>query len=125
MLYLITENDRSRRRHTSPLPYNNVFQEGIVMINLDKVLNGKDAALEKMNDVVTNVLATTKLNEILHKEEPKPEKKTKGWVIALAVVGAIAAVATISYCVYRFMFPEYIDDFDDEELEEEEEGANA
>ncbi len=93
------------------------------MINFDKVMSGKDAALEKMNDVVTNVLATTKLNEILHKEEPK--KKTNGWVIALAVVGAIAAVATISYCVYRFMFPEYIDDFDDEELEEEEENANA
>ncbi len=94
------------------------------MINLDKIINSKDAALEKMNDVVTNVLATTKLNEILHKEE-KPEKKTNGWVIALAVVGAIAAVATISYCVYRFMFPEYIDDFDDEELEEEEESANT
>ena len=93
------------------------------MINLDKVINSKDAALEKMNDVVTNVLATTKLNEILHKEE-KP-KKTNGWVIALAVVGAVAAVAAISYCVYRFMFPEYIDEFEDEELEEEEENANA
>ena len=95
------------------------------MINFDKVISSKDAALEKMNDVVTNVLATTKLNDILHKDEPKPEKKTNGWVIALAVVGAIAAVATISDCVYRFMFPEYIDDFDDEEFEDEEEGANT
>ena len=95
------------------------------MLNLEKVLSGKDAALEKMNDVVTNVLATTKLNEILHKEEPKPEKKTNGWLVALAVIGAIAAVAGIAFCVYRFMFPEYVDDFDEEDFDEEEEASEG
>ena len=100
--------------------YSRLSEEVLLMLNLDRFLNNKDAALEKVNDVVTNVLATTKLNEILHKEEPKPDKKTNGWVIALAVIGAVAAVAAIAFCVYKFMCPDFVDDFDDEDLDEEE-----
>ena len=94
--------------------------------------DGKDNVLSCGEFELDDLCYTTGPNEVTIKGTSVPyastirqQKKTKGWVIALAVVGAIAAVATISYCVYRFMFPEYIDDFDDEELEEEEEGANA
>ncbi len=46
------------------------------------------------------------------KEEPK---KTNPFVIALAVVGAIASVAAIAFAVYYFFFPVYEDDFDDDD----------
>ena len=90
------------------------------MISFDK-----NAAMDKMTEMVTNALAQTKINELLHKEEPKPEKKTNGLVIALAAVGAVAAVAGIAYCVYRFMCPDYLEDFDDEEFEDDKDSEDA
>ena len=65
---------------------------------------------------VSDLLAATKLNELLHKkEEPvKEEKKSNTLVIVLAVIGVIAAVAGIAYCVYRFLTPDYLDEFDDD-----------
>lgn len=87
---------------------------------LDKIFD-REAAMDKMNEMVTNVLAQTKLSELLHKEEPKPEKKTHPAIIALAVIGIIAAVAGVAYCVYRCMYPDYLEDYEDDELEEEEE----
>ena len=45
------------------------------------------------------------------KEEPK---KTNPFVIALAVVGAIASVAAIAFAVYYFFFPVYEDEFEDD-----------
>lgn len=87
---------------------------------IDKFID-RNAAMDKMTEMVTNALAQTKLNELLHKEEPKPQKKTHPALIALAVVGAVASVAAIAYCVYRFMYPDYLEDFEDDEFEDEEE----
>lgn len=67
---------------------------------------------------IEELIAETKLNEILHRKEDG-EKKTVLWV--LAIVGAIAAVAAIAFAVYKFVTPDYLDDFDeefDEELED-------
>lgn len=42
------------------------------------------------------------------------EKKCNTLLWILAVIGAVAAVAAIAYAVYRYMTPDYLDDFDDE-----------
>lgn len=56
----------------------------------------------------------------LKKEEPK---KNNPFVIALAVVGAIATVAAIAYAVFYFFMPEdseYFEDFDEDDFEDDE-----
>ena len=42
------------------------------------------------------------------------EKTSKKIVIALAIIGAVTAVAAIAYAVYSYMTPDYLDDFEDE-----------
>ena len=51
-------------------------------------------------------------------EEEKKACKVLLWV--LAIIGAIAAVAAIAYAVYRYMTPDYLEDFEDEFEEEDE-----
>lgn len=50
---------------------------------------------------VEELIAETKLNELLRKKEDDKQKNTVLWV--LAIVGAVAAVAGIAYAVYRFL----------------------
>ena len=52
----------------------------------------KNDAVEKLNELI----ASSRLNDLFHKKE---EKKKNGVVIALAIIGAIAAVAGIAYLV--------------------------
>ena len=62
-------------------------------------------------------LEATKLSNLIHKkvEEEKEEKKTKKVIITiLAIIGAVAAVAAIAYFVYRYLTPDYLEDFDDD-----------
>ena len=70
-----------------------------------------------MNNKLENLkelLATTKLNELLHKKEDPVEKTKHTALIVLAVIGAIAAVAGIAYAVYKLVTPNYLEDFDDD-----------
>ncbi|MCI6552016.1 MAG: hypothetical protein MR430_00500 [Lachnospiraceae bacterium] len=54
-----------------------------------------------------------RLNELLcKKEEDRKCGSTVLWV--LAVIGAVAAVAGIAYAVYRYMKPDYLEDFEDD-----------
>lgn len=82
---------------------------------LEALLANKSNKLESLlsNQKISEILAATKLNEIIKKKE-EPEKKTNVLVIVLAVIGAIAAVAAIAYAVYRYVTPDYMDDFDDD-----------
>jgi hypothetical protein len=48
---------------------------------------------------------------IQKKEDEKP-KNTVLWVFA--IIGAITAVAGIAYAVYRYLTPDYLEDFDDD-----------
>lgn len=73
-----------------------------------------------------------KLNELLGKKKEE-EKKNNALLWVFAIVGVVAAIAAISYAVYRYLTPDYLEDFDDdfeddfEEDEEdffEDEGAN-
>ncbi len=58
------------------------------------------------------ILATTKLNELVQKKEDEKMKTTILW--GLAIIGAVAAAAGIAYAVYRFFATDYLEDFDDE-----------
>ena len=58
------------------------------------------------------ILATTKLNELVQKKEDEKMKTTILW--GLAILGAVAAAAGIAYAVYRFFATDYLEDFDDE-----------
>ncbi len=42
------------------------------------------------------------------------DKKNNTILWVLAVIGAVAAVAAIAYAVYRYMTPDYLEDFDDD-----------
>ena len=64
-----------------------------------------------MNKRIEDIIAETRLNEILHKNEAEKQKNTVIWT--LAIIGAVAAVAAIAYAVYRFVSPDYLDDFED------------
>lgn len=55
----------------------------------------------------------SKINDFLgKKEEEKKKCNTVLWVFA--VIGAIAAVAGIAYAVYRYLKPDYLEDFEDD-----------
>ena len=62
------------------------------------------------------LIAATKLGELINKKEDEAQCKKVLWV--LAIIGAIAAVAGIAYAVYRFFAPDYLEDFD-EDFEDE------
>jgi len=70
-----------------------------------------------MSNKFDDFLNAIKLGEIINK---KPEKKKNPVVCVLAVIGAVAAVAAIAYAVYRYLNPNYLDDFDDDFDEYEE-----
>ena len=81
--------------------------------------------MKKLDELIAS---NTRLAELLGKKAV-PEKKTHPVVWILAIVGAVAAIAAIAYAVYRYLNPEYFEDFDfdDEELEilEEEDAVEA
>lgn len=76
------------------------------MNKLEELLNSK-----KINDAISN----TKLYEMLRKKQDPIEEKKHTLLFVLAIIGAIASVAAIAYAVYRFVSPNYLEDFDDYE----------
>ena len=61
---------------------------------------------------VEEFIAETKLNDLLHKKEAESQKNKVIWV--LAIIGAVAAVAGIAFAVYKYLTPDYMDDFDED-----------
>lgn len=76
---------------------------------------------------------TTKIEELKDMIESigkKEEKKNNTLLWVLAIIGAVAAVATIAYAVYRYFTPDVYEeledeDFDDDFFEDEEPKAEA
>ena len=64
-----------------------------------------------MSNKLEELMNTAKINELLHKKELE-EKNKNGIIIALAIIGAVAAVAVIAYAVFRHLERDYLDDFD-------------
>ena len=58
----------------------------------------------------------SRINELLGKKEEEKKKckccDTALWI--LAVIGAVAAGAGIAYAVYRYLRPDYLEDFEDD-----------
>ena len=73
--------------------------------------------MKKLDELIAS---NTKLAELLGKKI-EPQKKTHPVVIILAIIGAVAAIAAIAYAVYRYLNPEYFEDFDFDEEEFEDE----
>ena len=72
--------------------------------------------MNKIEEMITE----TKLYEMLKKRDQDKVKKTILYIIA--IVGAVAAIAGIAYAVYRFLSPDYLEDFDedlDDDFEED------
>lgn len=66
-----------------------------------------------MSNKLEDLLNAAKLNELVRKKELEEEKKSCiFW--ALAIIGTIAAVAAIAYAVYKYVTPDYLEDFDDD-----------
>ena len=74
---------------------------------------------EKLDDIITQIKANDLVKRIRRQEE---EKKGHPVVIVLAIIGCVAAIAAIAYCVYRYLNPSYADfdaDFDYDEFEDD------
>ena len=61
---------------------------------------------------VEDIIAASKINELINKKEEEKPGKVILWV--LAIVGAVAAVAGIAFAVYRFFAPDYLEDFEED-----------
>lgn len=68
-----------------------------------------------MSNKVEELLNTARINELLHKKELE-EKNKNTIVIVLAVIGAVAAIAGIAFAVYKYLTPDYLDDFDSDDI---------
>ncbi len=68
-----------------------------------------------MGNKVDELLNNAKIKELLHKKELE-EKNKNTIMIVLAIIGAIAAVAAIAYAVYKHLTPDYLDDFDSDDI---------
>ena len=62
--------------------------------------------MEKLSDI----LEMAKVSDIITKKEKEDNKI----VWALAIIGAVAAVAGIACAVYKYLTPDYMDDFDED-----------
>jgi len=77
--------------------------------------------MKKIDELIAS---NAKLAELLGKKE-EPEKKCCRVIVwVLAIIGAVAAIAAIAYGVYRYLNPDYLndfdfDDFDDDEFEDD------
>lgn len=73
--------------------------------------------MKKIDELIAS---NAKLAELLGRKEEEPEKKCGRVIVwVLAIIGAVAAIAAIAYAVYRYMNPEYLDDFDFDDFDEE------
>lgn len=66
-----------------------------------------------MSNKFDELLNGMKLGELMHRKD-HCESKRHTLMFVLAIIGAVAAVAGIAYAVYRYMNPDYLEDFDDD-----------
>ena len=61
---------------------------------------------------VEELIAETKLKDLLNKKEEEKQKNTIIWI--LAIIGLVVAIGAIAYGIYKFFTPDYLEDFEDE-----------
>jgi hypothetical protein len=68
---------------------------------------------------IEDIIEMTRINELLDKREAANAKKPSNVILwILAVLGAISAVAVISFLVYRYMTPAFEDDYYDDDFDD-------
>ncbi len=63
---------------------------------------------------IETLIDIAKLNELLGKKEEEKKKETNVLVWIFAAIGVVVAIAAAGYAIYRFLTPDYLEDFDDE-----------
>lgn len=86
---------------------NNSSYTGLKIQEREGYAMSKREIINKLDDILENA----GVNEILGR---KKEKNCNKLLWALAIIGAIAAVAAIVFAVYRYLKPDYLEDFDDD-----------
>jgi len=88
-------------------------------------------ALNRVEDIVDYIkeydiqdlkeLADLKeLRKLIKKnEEIEVKKKNNVWIWILAIIGAVVVCAAIGYCIYKFLVPDYLEDFDDDDFDDD------
>lgn len=66
-----------------------------------------------MGNKLDDFLNAIKIGELIHRKDPMERKRHNIFCI-LAVIGGVAIIAAIAYAVYRYMNPDYLEDFDDD-----------
>jgi hypothetical protein len=77
-----------------------------------------------MNKKIEDMVDISKLRELLNVGEKEEEKKKNKFIWVFAIIGAVAAVASLVYLAYSYFCPDdfedFDDDFDDEEFDDDE-----
>ena len=69
----------------------------------------------KQKRLVAVMSKIDELVDLMKKKEKKDEEKPRNILLwALAIIGAVAAIAGIAYAVYRYFTPDYLEDFEDD-----------
>jgi uncharacterized membrane protein YebE (DUF533 family) len=66
-----------------------------------------------MGNKLEDFLNAIKIGELIHRKDPE-ESRRHTIMCVLAIIGGVAAIAAIAYAVYRYMNPDYLEDFDDD-----------
>jgi hypothetical protein len=75
--------------------------------------------LMEVKSKIEDIIEMTRINELLDKREAANAKKPSNVILwILAVLGSISAVVIISYLVYRYMTPEFEDDYYDDDFDD-------
>lgn len=69
-------------------------------------------------DKFNNMINVSKLNGLIKKQEEKENKK-KNVCLILTVIAAVVGVALLAYGLYKYLKPDYLDEFDDNEFDDE------
>ena len=69
--------------------------------------------MAKLEEKLEDLLAETKFNNLLKKQEVAQKKKNP-LVIVLIVLGVLVVIGAVAYAAYRFFAPDGNDDFEDE-----------
>ena len=68
-----------------------------------------------MSNKFEDLINAAKVSELLHKKELE-EKNKNAIVIVLAVLGAVAGIA---FAVYKYLTPDYLEDFDPDDYSDD------
>ena len=68
--------------------------------------------MKRIDDLVDYIQDLKDTYSVCEKKKEEKNSNTLLWI--LAIIGAVAAVVGIAYAVYRYMTPDYLEDFDDE-----------